>query len=83
MRKIFYTIAFISSLAIASFAEETKRTPVQKPEAMSNQVWGERVLGTVDKFKKNPTYYEIFKDQKNEDPVMREALRIYEEDYLK
>lgn len=58
--QIFYTITIISSLSTASFAEETKRTPI----------WGDRVLSTVDKFKKNPTYYEIFKDQKNEDPVM-------------
>lgn len=83
MRKLFYTIAIISALATASFAEETKSTPVQKPESMPQNEWKGRVLGALDELRENPSYYDFFKDQKNLKPEIQEALRIYKENYLK
>lgn len=79
MRKLFYTIAIISALATASFAN----TPVKKPESMSQQEWEGRVLGAVDELRENPMFYEMLKSQKSKDPVIQEAMRIYKENYLK
>ena len=83
MRKILYTIAILSALITGSFAEEVKNIPVQKPASMSQQEWGARIFGAVEELRENPMFYEMLKDQKSDDPVIQEALRIYKERYLK
>ena len=70
-----------SSSDSPSTAKELK--PIQKPESMSQNQWGGRVLSAVDELRENPMYYEMLKDQNNQDPVIEEALRIYKENYLK
>ncbi len=83
MKKIFYTLAVISALSTASLAEESKSEPIKKPDSMSQQEWGGRILSGLEELNANPMYYEILKDKKDLDPAMRETLRIYGESQKK